>query len=130
MGIGSLTMGADTGTVADRAPGKVTPWSLPGTMAPPGPAESATCTSPITRGLVPYSLLRRRRISEPPPLTRTTWRRVWFSKLGLAGEKGGAATRVGGRGEAPHTPAQPPCAGCELAAPARARAARAAAAPH
>src|SRR3569833_798041 len=107
MAMGSLSIGANAGIAVDLAPVKVTTWSLPGTMAPPGPADSATCTSPITRGLEPYSLLSLRRISEPPPLTRTTWRRVWLSKLGLRGEKG-AACRVAGRGEAPHTPTQPP----------------------
>src|SRR5215472_6558336 len=111
--------------LVDLAPEKVTTRSLPGTMAPPGPAESATCTSPISSGLEPYSLVRRSRISDPPPLTRTIWRRVWLSKLGLSGAKG-PATRVGGRGEAPHTAAQPPCIGCELAAPVKASAAMAA----
>src|SRR3569833_2736463 len=125
IGMGSLSIGASAGIVAVRAPEKVTTWSEPGTIAPPGPADRATCTSPISSGLEPYSLDRRSRISEPPPLTRTTWRMVWLSKLGLTGAKA-AATRVGGRGEAPQIPAQPP-AGWALEAPTTAMAARPAA---
>src|SRR6201996_9398764 len=120
MAMGSLSIGASAGIRADFEPEKVTTWSLPGTMAPPGPAESATCTSPISSGLEPYSLDKRRRISEPPPLTRTTWRRVWLSKVGLTVAKP-AATRVGGRGEAPHMPVHSLCAGWALAEPANAR---------
>src|SRR3569833_278866 len=99
MAIGSLSIGANAGIAVDLEPEKVTTWSLPGTMAPPDPADNATCTSPISRGLEPYSLLSLRRISDPPPFTRTTWRRVWLSKLGLSGEHG-AASSVAGRGAA------------------------------
>src|SRR4051812_226398 len=61
-----------------------------------GVAARATCASPITSGAVPNSLVRRTRSTEPPMLTCTVCRIVWFSKLVVldAGTVVGAVAQV------------------------------------
>src|SRR5689334_2908301 len=59
---------------------------------------------PMTRGLVPYSLVNRIRTRPPPALTRTTCRIVTLLNERVAGK--GPIAGVGGSGAAPQVPTQ------------------------
>src|SRR5262245_55370333 len=92
---GSLKATAPAGIEIAGCPPKVICWSVPGTIIAPL-ACRAILAAPMRSGARPNALDSRTRRRDPPTLTRTMWRIVWFSNGG-----GGAANVVpGGTGDA------------------------------